>query len=125
MWVFKPENAWRSLHQGADIRIPAIFKFIMTFVTPLYLGVILVTWLVRDAIPILTLETTPVGGTVPPGSEIYVHLSRLLIVAFIVFFLVMIRIAWKRNKYDDRVGFVEVEDTPAGITPGHRSEVVS
>jgi len=25
----------------------------------------------------------------------------------------MIRLAWKRNGYDDRVGFVEVEDTPA------------
>ena len=123
MWVFKPENAWRSIHQGSDIRIPTIFKFIMTFITPVYLGVILVTWLVRDAIPILTLQTTPVGGTVTPGSEIYVHLSRLLILAFIVFFLVMVRIAWKRNKYDDRVGFVEVEDTPAGITPGHHSEV--
>jgi len=123
MWVFKPENAWRSLHQGADIRIPAIFKFVMTFITPLYLGVILVTWAVQDAIPILTLTKSVAGGAVQPESEIYVHLSRLLMLAFIVFFLVMIRIAWKRNRYDDRAGFVEVEDTPAGITPGHHSEV--
>jgi SNF family Na+-dependent transporter len=28
MWIFKPENAWRSIHLGADIRIPGIYKFI-------------------------------------------------------------------------------------------------
>src|SRR5690606_28872267 len=51
MWIFKPENAWRSLHMGADIQIPRVFKFIMTYVTPVYLGVILAYWLWQDAIP--------------------------------------------------------------------------
>ena len=115
MWIFKPENAWRSLHQGADMKIPQIFKFIMTYVTPAYLGVILIYWLWQDAIPILFLEKTPGGGTVTPGTEIYVHASRLIILAFVVFFLFMIRLAWKRNGYVDREGFVEVEDTAAGI----------
>ena len=114
MWVFKPENAWRSLHQGADVRIPGIFKFIMTYVTPLYLGVILISWAYQQAIPILTLQTSAGGGPVVPGTEMYVHASRLIIVGFIVFFLVMIRIAWKRNGYKDSEGFVEVEGTPAG-----------
>lgn len=108
MWVFKPENAWASLHQGADIRLPAIYKFVMTYVTPLYLGVILIAWAWQQAFPILTLQNAA------PGTELYIHLSRIIILAFIVFFLVMIRIAWKRNGYDDRVGFVLVENTPAG-----------
>ena len=91
MWVFRPENAWRSLHEGADIRIPGIFKFIMTYITPVYLAVVLITWGVQDALPILRLEKSPAGGAVPPGTEFYVHASRLLIVAIVVFFLVMIR----------------------------------
>jgi hypothetical protein len=33
-----------------------------------------------------------------------VHASRALILAFVAFFLVMIRLAWKRNGYDDRTG---------------------
>ena len=115
MWIFKPENAWRSLHQGADIRIPTVFKFVMTYVTPLYLGVILVWWAITKAIPILTLEgNKSAGGDIAPGNEIYVHVARLLIVAIIVFFLLMIRMAWKRNGYDDRKGFAVVEDTPLG-----------
>src|SRR5690606_17249038 len=56
MWVFKPENAWRSIHQGADIRIPSIFKFVMTWITPAYLMVIRGWWGIADAIPILRLE---------------------------------------------------------------------
>ncbi len=77
MWVFKPDNAWRSLHEGADIRIPGIFKFIMTYVTPVYLLVILGWWTVTEALPILRLE-----GVFPPvvrsrrRGEFYVHASR-------------------------------------------------
>ncbi|HEX5580412.1 MAG TPA: hypothetical protein VFX39_02475, partial [Gemmatimonadaceae bacterium] len=115
MWVFRPENAWRSLHMGADIRIPRIYKFIMTYVTPLYLGVVLVAWAWQDALPILTLRKSPIGGAVPAGSEWFVHMARLIIVAIIAFFLVMIRMAWKRNGYVDSEGFVEVEDTLAGM----------
>ena len=117
MWVFKPENAWASLHQGADIRIPRVFKFVMTYVTPLYLGAVLVSWLLQDAVPILTLERAR------PGTEFYIHASRLIIVGFIVFFLVMIRIAWKRNGYNDRAGFLEVEDTPLGTPQPAAGEV--
>src|SRR5690606_6053129 len=37
IWVFRAENAWRSIHDGADIRLPQVFKFIMKWATPLYL----------------------------------------------------------------------------------------
>jgi SNF family Na+-dependent transporter len=113
MWVFKPENAWRSIHQGADIRIPAFYKFVMTFITPLYLIIIVTWWGVTRALPTLRLEG------VDPGSMVYMNISRLIMVGIVVFFLVMIRIAWRRNGYDDRVGFPEVEDTPLGQTVDH------
>jgi len=117
MWLFKPENAWRSLHLGADIRLPALFRFIMTYVTPLFLLIILGWWAVTEAWPILTLtcpDTAPAGavcsagGPVPPGMEMWVQVSRLLLVGFVVFFLWMIRLAWTRNGYDDRADFIEV-----------------
>ena len=103
MWVFKPDNAWKSIHQGADIQIPAIFKFVMTYVTPVYLLIILVWWGWKDAIPILQMDN------VAPESVKYIMISRLIIVAFAITFLVLIRMAWKRNGYDDRKGFIEVQ----------------
>ena len=111
VWIFKPENAWKSIHMGADIQIPAIFKFIMTYVTPLYLLIILVWWGVSDALPILFNEKTPGGGVPDPASAPYVMISRLMIVAFTVAGLILIRMAWKRIGYDDRAGFVEVDQT--------------
>ncbi len=114
MWVFKPERAWESLHQGADLRIPTIFKYIMTYVTPLYLLTILGWWAVNDALPILLLEKTPGGAPVAPGDVPYIHLARLIIVFFAVVSVVLIRFAWKRNGYDERVGFREVEVPPSG-----------
>ncbi|CAN5805312.1 sodium-dependent transporter [soil metagenome] len=102
IWVFKPENAWRSIHQGADIQIPRIFKGIMTYVTPVYLLVILTWWGWQDALPILRMER------VAPGSETYVLLSRGIIVLFAVVFAMLVKMAWKRNGYDDRAGFREV-----------------
>ena len=112
VWIFKPANAWASIHEGADIRIPRIFKFIMTFVTPIYLLAIMGTWAVQDALPILAMEG------VAEENRPFILISRLIMLGFIVAFLILIRIAWKRNRYDDRVGFVEVENTPAGIAEG-------
>ena len=81
---------------------------------PLYLMVVLVAWGWQDALPILTLSRSPLGGSVPAESEPFVHVARLLILGFVVFFAVMIRLAWSRNRYDERDGFEVVEDTPAG-----------
>ena len=106
VWVFKPENAWRSIHQGADIRIPRTFKFVMTFITPVYLLVILGWWAWMDALPILRMERVPAGG------EPYVLFSRAIILLFAVAFVVLVRVAWSRNRYDDRRGFRELEPAP-------------
>jgi SNF family Na+-dependent transporter len=108
MWIFGPENAWRSIHEGADIRIPRVFRFVMTWVTPVYLLVILTWWSVTDALPILRLERAAGGGAVVPEGVPYVLAARLLIVALVAFVLVMIRLAWRRNGYRDRSGLAEV-----------------
>lgn len=113
MWVFKPENAWRSIHDGADITLPRMFKFIMTYVTPVYLLFIFLWWGIEDAIPILAMDKSPGGAAYPEQSVPYVLFSRLVIVAFAVVFAILVRIAWKRNGYDDRAGFEEVD--PANL----------
>jgi SNF family Na+-dependent transporter len=116
MWMFKPENAWRSLHLGADMRIPRIFKFVMTYITPAYLLAILVWWGVTDALPILRLTKDPNGNPYAAESMLYVHASRAIMLAFVIGFVVLVRLAWKRNRYAERDGFIEVEDTPmAGV----------
>ena len=108
MWVFKPENAWRSIHQGADIKLPRVFKFIMTYVTPAYLLIIFSWWGYSEAYPILTLAKDPNGGLYSPEALPYIMLARSIMIFFIVAFAFLVRTAWKRNNYNDRIGFEEV-----------------
>ncbi len=114
MWIFKPSKAWESMHQGADIRIPQIFKFVMTFVTPLYLLFILGWWGWVDAIPILLNEKSAGGGVLDPANTPYITFARAVIVLFAITAVVLIKMAWVRNKYDDRKGFVEVDRSGEG-----------
>ena len=46
-WVFKIKNGWKEMHKGADLKVPRIFKFIMTYITPVYLLALLGVWTYR------------------------------------------------------------------------------
>jgi hypothetical protein len=45
----------------------------------------------------------------------FITISRGILVLMIIGFLFAIRMAWKRNGYDDRKGFVEIPSNRAGL----------
>ncbi len=47
-WVFGIKRGWEEAHTGALIRIPRIFMFIMKYVSPLYLLVVLVGFCIQS-----------------------------------------------------------------------------
>jgi SNF family Na+-dependent transporter len=49
-WFVGAERAWRHMHQGALLRAPRVFKFIMRYVTPLYLGSIFFLFLLKEVL---------------------------------------------------------------------------
>ncbi len=92
VWVFGPSNAWRELHQGASMRIPGIFKFIMTWVTPVFLLVMMIWWTVQDAIPVLLMAGKP-------AAEMPVRwASRGVMLGIMLVQLWLIRAAWQRRR---------------------------
>ncbi|MEM4552375.1 MAG: Na+dependent transporter, partial [Thermosphaera sp.] len=42
VWLFKPSNLWKELHEGALMRVPAFFKYILMTLTPLYIIILLI-----------------------------------------------------------------------------------
>jgi len=42
VYLFKPDNLWKELHDGALIRVPTVFKYILLTLTPLYILILLV-----------------------------------------------------------------------------------
>jgi neurotransmitter:Na+ symporter, NSS family len=101
-FAFGVDAFWEEIHEGADIRIPEFFRFVIKWVTPTFLTVLLGWWTVTEALPQLMMvgiaEET-VGGR---------WLSRGFMVTLLLIGLFLIRRAWQRNP----MIMVGTHDTP-------------
>lgn len=91
-WVFGMDRAWSELHSGSDIRIPRIYRFIIKYITPAFLILILVSWFVQDGWPTLLLERTP-RENVP-----YVIGTRVLLVDLFAVVAFLVWLAWRKRQ---------------------------
>ena len=89
-WIFGIDRGWDQLHQGADIRIPGVYKLIMKWVTPVFLYGLLIWWTIDEAIPTLLMDTVDDPATIP-----YRWVSRLLMLGLVVIGILLVRKAWK------------------------------
>ena len=55
-WMFGMKKGWDEITRGADIRVPVVFRFIITWVTPLLLIIILGRWAILDLPSKLMME---------------------------------------------------------------------
>jgi len=91
-WIFGIDKGWEEINKGALVKIPSVYKYIIKYITPLYLIVILVFWTYQDAIPILLLENVP-AEQVP-----YRWMARVLMIVIALALSLMIYYAWNKNK---------------------------
>ena len=91
-WVFKIKNGWAEMHKGADLKIPKVFKFIMTYITPVYLLILLGVWTYQDAVK----EFLMTGKD--PANRPYLWGARVMIVGLLLVMLLLIRKAWNKKK---------------------------
>jgi SNF family Na+-dependent transporter len=91
-WVFKIKNGWKEMHKGADLKIPRVFKFVMTYITPVYLLVLLGVWTYQDAVK----EFLMTGKD--PANRPYLWGARVMIVALLLVMLLLIRKAWNKKR---------------------------
>jgi neurotransmitter:Na+ symporter, NSS family len=90
-WVFKIRKGWTEMHKGADLKVPKIFRFIMTYITPVYLLILLGVWTYQDAVK----EFLMTGKD--PANRPYLWGARGMIVALLLAMLLLIRKAWKKK----------------------------
>jgi NSS family neurotransmitter:Na+ symporter len=90
-WIFGMDKAWKELNYGADIKVPRIFYYIIKYVTPLYLIVILVFWTIEDAIPTLMMYG------IPEENTIYRWVARGILLTMFIGMTILVHFAWKRN----------------------------
>ena len=105
-FAFGTERGWTEAHQGAEIRIPRVFKFILRWVSPAYLTAIFAMFVLKNVAgwnlsftaaaftptdPILDL----VGGPGHPASGV-ARLTAFFLLLFAGFSALMIQRAGKR-----------------------------
>lgn len=99
-WVYGGAGMWKELTRGAELRIPRIFYYIIKFVVPLYLGVLLIGWIWQDV-------TSPSSSLLLAGARLedkpYMWMARATILVIIIAIIVLVRLASLRRKRGERV----------------------
>ena len=91
-WVFKIKRGWQEMHKGADLKVPRVFKFVMTYITPVYLLVLLAIWTYQDAVKAFLMKDKP------EADKPYLWGARALIAALLLGMCLLIRKAWSKKK---------------------------
>jgi SNF family Na+-dependent transporter len=93
-WVFGIDRAWEEMHLGAKMKLPRIFKFIIKYVTPTFLLVILGYWFVNDWWRVITM------ADVPPENVPFVLGIRIVLLVFFILLCVLVWKAWQNREMD-------------------------
>ena len=96
VWVMGPDAMWKEIHEGASIRIPTFFKFVMTYITPVFLLVMMIWWTIQEAVPTLLMTN------VAADQHTVRWASRGLMLAILLFQLWLIKAAWRRRVLDGK-----------------------
>jgi SNF family Na+-dependent transporter len=91
IWVFGIEKAWNEIHHGAELHIPRFYKFIIKYVTPLFLMFILGFWFFQQAIPTFFLKNVPVQNAP------YIIATRIVLAGIFIAIAVLVRKAYRKK----------------------------
>ncbi len=113
-WIFGLDRGWKEAHEGAHIRIPRIYRFIIKYVAPLYLLVIFVGFCYQ-AVPgyVRTIMGDPASG-VPADRT--AQLTWLVILGVAASLAVLVAIGARRWRAQglDLDGKTGPDDAPGG-----------
>ncbi|NQT07330.1 MAG: sodium-dependent transporter [Candidatus Omnitrophica bacterium] len=91
-WVFGIERAWEEIHHGSDIAIPRFYKFIIKYVTPLFLFAILGFWGFQKGRSVLFMEG------IAAGDRPYIFMTRIILLALVLILAVLIKLSWRKKR---------------------------
>ncbi|HAL45367.1 MAG: sodium:calcium symporter [Planctomycetes bacterium GWF2_42_9] len=90
-WVFGMEKAWAQLHVGSDIRIPKIYRFIIKYVTPMFLLGMMGFWFWQDWRDIISMKN------VPAENRPYILATRLGLLALFGLLSYLVWHSWRKR----------------------------
>ncbi len=89
VWIFGIDKAWDEIHHGAELNIPKFYKFIIKYITPLFLIFILSFWFFQQAVPCFFLKG------VPKENVPYILTTRIGFVTIFILIAFLVRKAYR------------------------------
>lgn len=106
-WIFGMARGWKEMHLGADLQVPRIFYYIMKYVTPTFM-ILLLAWYAYDGLVARVLMRG-----VAAESQPYRWLARLIIAGMAGFLVWGVRFAWKTHpKFFEEASRAREEEEP-------------
>jgi SNF family Na+-dependent transporter len=84
-WLFESKKAWEEINRGGLFRVPRFYYYVLKFVTPIALFLILVAW---------SIETLP---KVLNTTSMEAWIARLVMIFILLLLFFMVYLANKRN----------------------------
>mgnify|MGYP001075704394 CR=1 FL=1 len=107
-WVVGIDRGWKLMHEGAEMRVPNIYRFILKYVTPTFLLAVFVMWLLKNVagwnFSFSAPQFAPSGYVVDLIGEHPSWVARLtvgFIAVVTAFALVLVHLAGKRWEVRD------------------------
>ncbi|MGJ8653153.1 MAG: sodium-dependent transporter [Opitutaceae bacterium] len=101
-WILGIEQGFKLAHEGSAIRIPSVFKFIMKWVSPLFLLIIFALWVAANVfgIDFSTGEASYSGYVkdlfIEPNTVAWLSITLISIVAALFIFIVSLNTEYKQ-----------------------------
>ncbi len=91
-WVFGIGRAWDEIHRGAQLKIPGIYRFVIKYITPTFLIVILVGWFIQNGLDVVLMKN------VEEVNRPYIFWTRIGLVALFTVLALLVALAWRKRK---------------------------
>ncbi len=96
-WVFGIEKAWQEIHFGAEIKIPNFYKFVIKYITPLFLFFILGFWFYQEGLPTILMKNVPLE------NKPYVLATRVGLMGLFIILGILVKLSWQKRKNIKRI----------------------
>ncbi|MEK6590025.1 MAG: sodium-dependent transporter [Nitrospinota bacterium] len=91
-WIFGMDKGWEEINRGSKTVIPKMFLYIIKYITPLFLFIILIAWLYQSAADVLFMRN------IPPSNRPYVWVARVMMLALFIGLAFLVRKSWRMKK---------------------------
>ncbi len=93
-WVFGINKAWEEVHHGSDMRIPWVYRYIIKYVTPIFLGTVIAAWMLQEWLPIIRMDN------VPMANRVCILWTRVGLWIIFLVLAVLVKVAWRKRRME-------------------------